>query len=295
MKKLALVVAIPGLFVLVGYSLYRYYYPYDYKHCCLKILGGSLIAYAERHNGRFPEGAGCPEASLSLLSREDCGVGAETLCGKTVSEEITKQVIDRGELLGPSSCDWHYVEGLTLADDPRIAIVWDKVGLGHDGQRLEQGGHSVFRLGYHEEIVAEAEWPQFLKEQEQLLAVRSDLAKRGIPALTARIRLPTGQIVDHFDGSFTLSERFSNGFFSSGTGQSSGDRFDTSSMRWWRLIDGTTEYTLTLNDWTSVPVVVKVAGGKASPDAIVFEMHPRDKPPRGSSAWMLNVLRSMVR
>src|SRR5260370_26833247 len=107
MKKLALVLAIPGLLALAGYSLYRYHYPYGYKHCCLKVLGGSLIAYAERHKGRFPAGAGCPEASLSLLCREDYGVGAETLCGKTVSEEITKQVLDRGELLGPASCDWH--------------------------------------------------------------------------------------------------------------------------------------------------------------------------------------------
>ena len=208
MKRIALAVALPMLIVGFGYGVYRYHYPYGYKHCCLKILGMSLISYAEAHGGRFPSGAGCPEASLGLLNRWDAHIGAETLCGKTVPEETTKQVLDRGELLGPESCDWHYVEGLTLADDPRIALVWDKVGLGHDGQRLEYGGHSVFRLGCHEEVVSESEWPDFLKEQQQLLAARSEGAKKGQPILVAKIRLPSGALVDHFDAHYTLSEKF---------------------------------------------------------------------------------------
>lgn len=273
MKKLILIIVIPVLLYSGGYGIYRYFFPYGYRHCCLKVLGLSLIGYAERHHGRFPSGAGCPEASLSLLSRDNCGVGAETLSGKTVPEEVAKRVLDRGELLGPDTCDWHYVEGLTLADDPQLALVWDKIGLGHDGQRLDCGGHSVFRLSGHEEVVTEAEWPGFLREQDELLAKRSEAAKKGLPILTATIRLPSGQVADHFDGAFTLEQRFRHGLFSHGSGLSSGERLTAEALRWWQLSDGTIEYTLTLNNWKSKPVEVSVSGGKAAPDSIVFEMH----------------------
>jgi hypothetical protein len=272
MKTIALAVAIPILLVGLGYGVYRYHYPYGYKHCCLKILGSSLIGYAEAHGGRFPSGAGCPEASLSLLNRWDHDIGAETLCGKTVPEEVTKQVLDRGELLGADNCDWHYVEGLTLADDPRLALVWDKIGLGHDSQRPENGGHSVFRLSGHEEVVPESEWSDFLNEQEHFLAARSEAAKKGHPVLVARIRLPSGAVVDNYDGPFTLSERWRNGLFSSGTGSSSGGSLTSVALRWWHLSDGTIEYTLKLANWVSKPVVVRISDGKASPESIIFEM-----------------------
>jgi len=272
MKKLILIVAIPALLFGTGYGIYRYHFPYGYRHCCLKILGSSLIQYAELHHGRFPTGAACPEASLSLLNRENLDIGAETLSGKTVPEEVAKQVLDRGELLGPDTCDWHYVEGLTLADDPRLALVWDKIGLGHDGQRLEHGGHSVFRIGGHEEVVSGAEWPDFLKEQEQLLAKRSVSAKHGRPILTATIRLPSGAVVDHFDGPFTLEEKFSTSPFSYGSGSSSGEKLNAETLNWWHLRDETIEYTLALNKWKSKPVKVIISGGKATPDSIIFEM-----------------------
>ena len=43
------------------------------------------------------------------------------------------------------------------------------------------------------------DWPQFLKEQSQLIAARTESAKKGVPALTGKVRLPTGDVVDHLD------------------------------------------------------------------------------------------------
>ena len=112
------------------------------------VVSNNLVSlccdYAEEHDGRFPSGGGCAEASLSLLYRGNYGMDGQILCGKTKSPEIAQEILERGELLGPDTCDWHYIEGLTLADDPHLAIVWDKIGLGHNGQRLPRGGHSVF-------------------------------------------------------------------------------------------------------------------------------------------------------
>jgi len=147
-------------------------YPYGWSHCCLKGLGLALLQYAEKHDGHFPAGAGSPEASLSLLYREDYGVGAELLRGKTVPVEKVRSILERGELLGPDTCGWHYVEGLTMSDDPELALVWDKVGLGHNGQDLH-GGHSVWFLHGPEEVIPASEWPGFLKRQEELMAART--------------------------------------------------------------------------------------------------------------------------
>jgi hypothetical protein len=191
------------------YAWYRYTFPYGYNHCCLKCLGLALLQYAEEHDGHFPTGGGCPEASLSLLYRGHYDMDAHILCGKTKSADAAREILERGELLGPDTCDWHYVEGLTLSDDPRLALVWDKVGLGHDAQRLSGGGHSVLFVTCFEEVIPGSEWPHFLEEQQRLMASRTEAAKKGLPELTAKVRLPSGELVDHYDAPYSLEESFS--------------------------------------------------------------------------------------
>tara|TARA_R110002096_G_scaffold114250_2_gene248052 strand:+ start:897 stop:1205 length:309 start_codon:yes stop_codon:yes gene_type:complete len=85
---------------------------------------------------------------------------------------FTSTILGEGELLGPQSCGWHYVEGLRSDDDPRIALFWDKAGLGHNGGRLSCGGHIVFFVDSDHRHVTEAEWPEFIKEQTNLLSER---------------------------------------------------------------------------------------------------------------------------
>ncbi|MHB8974913.1 MAG: hypothetical protein ACYC4N_31175 [Pirellulaceae bacterium] len=270
--------------MLVGavYGWHRYNYPYGFSHCCLKQIGLALHNYAEQHDGRFPAGGGCPEASLSLLYRGDYGINGCTLCGKTKSPEAAQEILERGELLGPDTCDWHYVEGLTLSDDYRLALVWDKVGLGHNGQRLPHGGHSVCRRDGSEEVIPASEWQQFLDEQAQLMTNRTEAAKKGLPQLTAKVRLPSGEIVDHYDASYSLHESYTSASGNGGSGSSSGPKLDASVLGWRRLQDGFTyTFVLSLGSWKSKPVEVRVSRGIAVPDAVVFEMNedPYNQPP----------------
>lgn len=146
-------------------------YPYGRSHCCSKALTIALLEYAEAHGGKYPTGEATPEASLSLLYREKLAT-PNLLRGKIVPLETVEAVLSRGELLGPDTCGWHYVEGLSRRDDSRIAIVWDKVGLGHNGEALRGGGHTVLFVNLDERVIPEAEWPAFLAEQERLLAAR---------------------------------------------------------------------------------------------------------------------------
>jgi hypothetical protein len=154
-----------------GYGWWRHQYPFGYSHCCDIIVHVALLRYAQAHDGRFPTGQSTPEASLSLLYREDF-IDAYLLRGKTVPERNVQQRLDSGQLLTPDTCGWHYVEGLRLTDNPQLALFWDKAGLDHNGGRLPRGGHIVtFISGDRRQIIA-AEWPAFLAAQQQLLAAR---------------------------------------------------------------------------------------------------------------------------
>ena len=115
---------------------------------------------------------------MSLLYRWNCDMcPAETLRGKTVPDERVRSLLERGELLGPGTCGWHYAEGLTTSDNPELAIVWDKVGLGHNGQDL-YGGHSVWLKDGPERVIPATAWPEFLRRQEELMALRTHNTKQ---------------------------------------------------------------------------------------------------------------------
>jgi hypothetical protein len=130
----------------------------------------ALRIYALDHHGQFPAGGGTPEGSLSLLFSNY--VDAYTLRAKTVPLKVTEAALRETGKLGPDSCGWHYVEGLTDTDDPQIAILWDKIGLGHNGERIKGGGHEVGYLDGSHRVINASNWPAFMEEQKQLLAQR---------------------------------------------------------------------------------------------------------------------------
>jgi len=251
----------------MGLSLFGYIkwkYPYRMSHCCAKSMGLALRTYALDHGGRFPAGGDTPEASLSLLYSNY--VDAYTLRGKTVRLEVAQAALARNGKLGPESCDWHYVEGLTDTDDPQIAILWDKVGLGHNGERLKWGGHSVVLVDGSEQHVSGAKWPEFLQQQKQLLAQRSEREKQGLPALTGKIRFPDGTEVSEYDGPYKLYREW---------GSESGIRLKLEWMRF-DASNGPTTLPLELpsRHLRSKPVHLQISSGRVTPDAVVFEMEP---------------------
>lgn len=152
-------------------AYYRHHYPYGRSHCCDKQLSMALLTYADRHDGWFPRGEATPEASLSLLHRDQQELcTANLLRGKTVPESAVRERLEGGQLLTPETCGWHYVEGLRKDDDPRLGLFWDKVGLGHNGERLAGGGHFVGFVNGTIQYIYGDEWDAFLTEQAGLRA-----------------------------------------------------------------------------------------------------------------------------
>jgi len=193
LRRLAKVLAVVIVFLSAAYGGLRWYghyrYPCGPSHCCIKGLGLALWNYADTHDGLFPRGEATPEASLSLLARQGLGFdgepkqAVEILRGKTVPADKVQGRLAAGKLLDPETCGWHYVEGLTTNDDPALAIVWDKVGLGHNGERLSDGGHEVLFVDGHRQMVSGKDWPEFLDRQKKQLAARSAELENGqLPA-----------------------------------------------------------------------------------------------------------------
>jgi len=216
-----IVFGIIAVLVIVGGVIYKSKYPYGWSHCCINGVMGALEMYAEENGGRYPAGESCPEASLSLLCRSNY-LDAYTIRGMIVSEKTAKAALDSGGLLGPDSCGWHYADGLTRADDPRIALLYCKQALGHNGEKTKDGGRQVVFVGDGGiKWISGDEWPAFLEEQKALLAKRTGRAKTGAPLVNAVIELPNGRQVDSLDTSYTLQEKEAGASFS-GNGTSSG-------------------------------------------------------------------------
>lgn len=164
------IASVLGVFASGLYAWHRYTYPFGASHCCDNQLYLVLLGYADSNGGRFPDGEETPEASLSLIYAKREPSCTDLLCGKTGSQKVVKEILDRGKLLSPETCGWNYVPGLRVDDDFRLALFWDKEGLGHNGQRLPAGGHIVTFVGGSKVYIPAARWQAFLAEQELLLA-----------------------------------------------------------------------------------------------------------------------------
>jgi uncharacterized protein YvpB len=163
------------LLLLGGWGLWHWRYPYGRSHYCLKSIFLALNVYAQEHGGLYPDGQSSPEASLALLCKEGL-LDADTFRGKTAKAKRAGQLLGGGSLTGPESCGWHYVQGLNRSDDGRIAVLWDKLELGHFGERHKRPGREVLTLGGDCKWITRAEWGHFQSEQESLLKIRKGIA-----------------------------------------------------------------------------------------------------------------------
>lgn len=254
---------------------YRMMYPYGWSHCCIIQMSGALNQYAEENHGKYPADEATPEASLSLLYRSNY-IDAYVLRGMTVPEKKVRAVLESGGLLGPDSCGWHYVPGLTLADDPGLALLWCKAALDHNGERTKDGGRQVVFLGRGIEWVSGEKWPSFLEEQKELMKQRSSRAVDGAPLVTGVIELPDGSRVSQLDASYLMSEE-SKQPDGSGSGGSSGSSLGRSQLEWYHapIRDGYVTRTLSFSNLVSDSVKVTFTNGLPDKTNVVFKMRSK--------------------
>jgi hypothetical protein len=156
----------------------KYQYPYGGEHRCDKALYLALCTYAEKNGKAFPAGEATPEASISLIHtlEEYSPCASQLLHRRDVPKEQLDQIFQKGELPGPDTCGWNYVEGLRLDSSPELALFWDKEGLSEVGMRLSGGGHMVTFVAGNSEHIPESQWADFTANQKKMLA--EEIAKR---------------------------------------------------------------------------------------------------------------------
>jgi len=270
-KRAVLLLSVFGIVVVLATSAWAYYrwkFPYGHSHCCILGVMFALESYAKEHGGRYPSDEPSPEASLSLLYRSGA-LDPYTLRGMTIPEETTRSILQGGGLLSPESCGWHYVDGLTQADDRGLALLWCKEPLGHDGNRTRDGGRQVVFVGGDVQWISGARWTAFLEDQKRLLLERSPRALVGAPLVTGSIELPDGTRIDHVDSTCTMAESSKGPDFSS-SGTSSGGL----DLVWYHapFQEGYVTRTLSFSNLTSDPVTVRFTNGVPDMTNVVFKM-----------------------
>ncbi|MEO5917676.1 MAG: hypothetical protein ABIS50_25825 [Luteolibacter sp.] len=271
-KSLGILAILLGGSVAGIYFWHRHVYPYGQSHCCILGVQFALTDYAEAHGGRFPHGESSPEASLSLLYKEE-GLDANTLRGMTVPEKTTRAILESGHLLTPATCGWHYVEGLTKSDDPRLALLWCKEPLQHDGSRGKSGAREVVRVDGDRSSVSGDQWTEFLKEQQQLMEKRSASEIAGKPVVRAAVELPDHTQIETIEGYYVM-DHSSHSKDSSGSGRGSGSSLKVSDLTWYRapVQHGSETRTLMFSNMTSDPVTVTFTNGVPDVREVVFRM-----------------------
>lgn len=138
---------------------------------CIKIAGLTMHAYAGQHGGRFPYDPNGYGNALLLLD-EDIYF---TLTGPGYDAAPFHEAKRSGTDLSEDDCGRVYVQGLTLNSNRGIALLFDKLptpGGDHCGSiyRLTAPlGREVWFAGAHSTFVQESQWPEFAKEQIELL------------------------------------------------------------------------------------------------------------------------------
>ena len=117
------------------------------------------------------------------------------------------------------------------------------------------------------EFVPGSQWASFIANQEKLLASRDEFAKKGLPRLTAKIKLPDGKILEQLDGPYELESKTTN---SSGKESGSGPQLQ------WYQIPWEDDVTLILNlrnqKLRSKPITLPIKNYIPSSREFLFEM-----------------------
>jgi hypothetical protein len=163
---------------------------------------------------------------------------------------------------------------LTLADNPHIGVLWCKEPLGHNGERRKDGGRQVVFVGQQGiQFVTGADWPAFLRMQEELLKHRDERETSGVPLVSGIVELPDGTLTDSISSDYTLKEESKGNDFS-GNGSQSGGALRSSDLVWYRppFRNGSVKRTLSFSNLISEPVTVTFTNGMPDVTNFVFKM-----------------------
>ena len=140
---------------------------------CMPQAGGALLQYAYEHDGRFPYHTNGYGEALLLMTNE-MGPFWAGFTGPGYDGGVFAEAARTGSHIPEQACGRVYVQGLSTNNDPKIAILFDKVAAPadhcHFPRRLWAGYvREVCFIAGDWRTVPVAEWPEFARQQIELL------------------------------------------------------------------------------------------------------------------------------
>ena len=136
------------------------------------------------------------------------------------------------------------------------------------------GVHEVLFINGIRRFIPADEWISFLQRQRILMSCRTPAAIKCRPLVTAKVRLPSGVLVNDFDAAWSINQRLE----CPGSSESQsygGSKLLPTSLKFYSYCPGkgTLSLLLQLGSWTSQTVTVDVASiGQAKPVEVIFNM-----------------------
>lgn len=195
MTRVRLTVKI-GLVLTVAGAAFCYYYVkahplvfnesmLQHAHCMPQVTL-SLRQYAIDHAGRFPYHTNGYGDALLMMKAEINGSWS-LLTGPGYDASVFEEADAHGNDVDESRCGRVYVQGLSEADNPEIAVVFDKVASPGDHCHLprrlwREFGRDVGFVDGSWKSVPEHRWPEFVHQQVDLL-VKAGFSKEAAQRL----------------------------------------------------------------------------------------------------------------
>ena len=161
-----IIIAIIAVAFLVGAQLWLY--PFGNRRCALMCMYSPLSTFAYDHGGRFPCSKNGAFDALSQLYPEYTPC-PEVLAGISGNRKALAECIKLGKAFSEIECGWVYFQGMSVTDNPKIAILWDRIGgVSGDGRRDLKGRHPVLFIDGDIQLVKKEQWDLFVKQQQEL-------------------------------------------------------------------------------------------------------------------------------
>ena len=152
----------------------------EHAHC-IKGTGLSLLTYAQDHQGRFPFHTNGYGDALLLITNEMADFWAG-FTGPGYDGGVFAEAARTGRHIPEEACGRVYVQGLSRADNPQIALLFDKLPTPggdhcHFLARLRAPlVREVWTIADGVKVIPENEWPAYSNQQIELL-VGAGIAK----------------------------------------------------------------------------------------------------------------------
>src|SRR5262245_47548450 len=144
---------------------------WEHAHC-MPQAAGALLQFAHEHAGRFPYSTSGWGDALMMLTPERSWF--YFINGPGYDNSAFEEGFASGRDVDEKRCGRVYVQGLSITDDPKIAILFDRIAAPPDHcqfpRRLWAGFvREVCFVGGDWRMVPLGEWPEFARQQVELL------------------------------------------------------------------------------------------------------------------------------